>query len=77
MTTRIELVRAVIRREVDPAVAWGDHCATVMEWQAAASDAPELRLPAWTTKEAVENVQAEPKRLGVEKKRGNVHAHER
>jgi hypothetical protein len=64
ITARIELVRAVIRREVDPAIAWGDHCATVAEVNAAPTDDPELRLPAWTEARTAQHARALMKRHG-------------
>jgi len=60
---RLALIRACIRGEVDPAVAWAEHCATVGAEEAEATEDGDVRLPAWTSTEAIERLEGQLRRL--------------
>ena len=72
VTSRLELIRGVIRGEVDPAIIWTEHCATVAEDEALDSDDGEVRLAVWTVQERIEKVRAELERLSRRRRHGEV-----
>ena len=56
---RVELLRAIIRGELDPAVAVAEYNATMPEEMAADTDDGEVRLHAWTESESIERLTAQ------------------
>jgi hypothetical protein len=60
---RLDLLRAVVRGEIDPAQLWAEHSATVPAEDARATDDGELRLEAWTPETALSRLDVQRTRL--------------
>lgn len=62
VTTCLTLVRAVVRGEVDPALVWAEHCASVHEEEAREEDDGEVRLVAWSGGETMKRLEQQLRR---------------